>query len=181
MASSAPLQPIFDSFSPPDHHQSTETQTKTLPNPSDQKPPITCHVLDTKSGIPAANIPVTLSLIQPYGPSSSQPLTGVTNADGRVTAWKADGYTLEELFEYAVGKLEESISKGSGTATRDDGKLMIIWALKFNVGEYFKGEGFWTEVEVKFKTEVEEGEGRRAHWHVPLLLSPWSYTTYRGS
>lgn len=82
--------------------------------------------------------------------------------------------SLEELFESAASKQREATAGGEGS-------VALVWALKFNVGEYFKGEGFWTEVEVRFKTEVEEGEGKREHWHVPLLLSPWSYTTYRGS
>ena len=55
----------------------------------------------------------------------------------------------------------------------------MIWALKFDVGSYFKREGFWEVVEVRFRTKVEK-RGRE-HWHVPLLLSPYAYSTYRGS
>lgn len=95
-----------------------------------------------------------------------------------MTAWDApaNGASIQEMFESAAGKKKEEQGDAARTAP-----LVLVWALKFNVGEYFKGEGFWTDVEIRFKTEVEEGEGKREHWHVPLLLSPWSYTTYRGS
>lgn len=139
------------------------------------RPPITCHVLDTKAGIPAANIPVTLTLVQSNGPS--QALSGRTNSDGRVTGWETNGATLEELFETATNERKTADQSSAGTGEA----VVLVWALKFNVGDYFGGEGFWTEVEIRFKTEVEQGEGKREHWHVPLLLSPWSYTTYRGS
>jgi len=94
---------------------------------------------------------------------------------------------LEELFERAVATLrgrKEGSDEGVGAGQGKGEKEAVVWALKFDVGGYFEGEGFWTDVEVRFKTEVEVGEGGgegRKHWHVPLLLSPWSYTTYRGS
>ena len=48
------------------------------------------------------------------------------------------------------------------------------------------GGGFYPEVEVRFWVggeNEEEGkeERRRRHWHVPLVVGPWGYTTYRGS
>ena len=50
------------------------------------------------------------------------------------------------------------------------------YELVFHVGSYFKGQGFLDLVPVRFMiTDVE------AHYHVPLLCSPWGYTTYRGS
>jgi 5-hydroxyisourate hydrolase len=57
---------------------------------------------------------------------------------------------------------------------------MSVWSLKFNTSKYW-GEGgtFYPEVEVKFFVRREGLEG--GHWHVPLLLGPWGYTTYRGS
>lgn len=165
MASMAPLQPIL----------SDSSSLKPIITASPPRPPITCHVLDTKAGIPAADIPVTLTLVKPYGPS--QPLNGRTNSDGRVTFWEGGASSLEELFASAAGKNKESEGDVAGKV----GPMCMVWALKFDVGKYFKGEGFWEEVEIRFKTDVEEGEGKRDHWHVPLLLSPWSYTTYRGS
>lgn len=50
------------------------------------------------------------------------------------------------------------------------------YELTFAVAEYLAGEGFLDEVPVRFRVDDPE-----AHHHVPLLLSPWSYTTYRGS
>jgi 5-hydroxyisourate hydrolase len=50
------------------------------------------------------------------------------------------------------------------------------YELAFHLGSYFKSEGFLDLVPVRF---VITDPG--AHYHVPLLCSPWSYTTYRGS
>jgi 5-hydroxyisourate hydrolase len=49
------------------------------------------------------------------------------------------------------------------------------YELTFAVGEHF-GEGLYDEVPIRFRIE-DAG----AHYHVPLLVSPWSYSTYRGS
>jgi 5-hydroxyisourate hydrolase len=54
-----------------------------------------------------------------------------------------------------------------------------VYRLCFETGEYFRAQGqpsFYPSVEVRFEV-VEPGE----HHHVPLLLSPFGYTTYRGS
>ena len=50
------------------------------------------------------------------------------------------------------------------------------YQLVFHVGAYFKAQGFLDAVPIRFS--VADGN---AHYHVPLLCSPWSYTTYRGS
>jgi 2-oxo-4-hydroxy-4-carboxy-5-ureidoimidazoline decarboxylase len=57
------------------------------------------------------------------------------------------------------------------------------YELRFGVGTYFAREGalqgdppFLDMVPIRFATAEPEG-----HYHVPLLVSPWSYTTYRGS
>ncbi len=49
------------------------------------------------------------------------------------------------------------------------------YELVFGVGEHF-GEGFFDRVPVRFTIADAD-----AHYHVPLLVSPWSYSTYRGS
>ena len=49
------------------------------------------------------------------------------------------------------------------------------YELTFAVGEHF-GEGLYDEVPIRFRI-ADAG----AHYHVPLLVSPWSYSTYRGS
>ena len=50
------------------------------------------------------------------------------------------------------------------------------YQLVFHVGAYFKSQAFLDAVPVRFKIADAS-----AHYHVPLLCSPWSYTTYRGS
>jgi 5-hydroxyisourate hydrolase len=50
------------------------------------------------------------------------------------------------------------------------------YQLVFHVGEYFKAGGFLDLVPVRFAIA-----DAAQHYHVPLLCSPWSYTTYRGS
>jgi 5-hydroxyisourate hydrolase len=112
--------------------------------------PITCHVLDTTAGRPAASITATLRRAE--NPSV---FTAVTNADGRIANWRAeDGASIADLIEGGPG----------------------IWRIRFDTGAYYgEGNTFFPEVEVAFW--VKGGE----HFHVPLLLSPYSYTTYRGS
>jgi 5-hydroxyisourate hydrolase len=49
------------------------------------------------------------------------------------------------------------------------------YELTFAVGEHF-GEGLFDDVPIRFRIDDAD-----AHYHVPLLVSPWSYSTYRGS
>ncbi|EPS45924.1 hypothetical protein H072_78 [Dactylellina haptotyla CBS 200.50] len=120
-------------------------------------PPITCHVLDTSSGAPAASVPVTLSLIAPSvaalssSPEAQSIATATTNSDGRIAAWSSD-------FKIENGQ---------------------VYKLKFETWDYFKGKTFFPYVEVTFVVNMEK-DGRE-HYHVPVLLAPWSYSTYRGS
>ena len=141
------------------------------------RPPITCHVLNTVTGRPASSLPVTLSLIRPALPQTetSKVYTAVTNADGRVTDWEGGPAPLGDVMFHGSFQAYK-VSKDNGEKQLP----VMVWALRFDAGSYFKGEGFWDEIEVRFKTDIGGEEGRE-HWHVPLLLSPWSYTTYRGS
>jgi 5-hydroxyisourate hydrolase len=50
------------------------------------------------------------------------------------------------------------------------------YQLVFHLGKYFESQGFLDLVPVRFVIT-----DAAAHYHVPLLCSPWSYTTYRGS
>ncbi|KAI9699699.1 MAG: hypothetical protein M1836_002733 [Candelina mexicana] len=133
--------------------------TGTTP-PMAQKDPITCHVLDTITGRPAANLQVSLTLLQPLGPSA--PWQSTTNDDGRITNWRPmPGPTLHEIFE---------------NISEENGGGQMVWALKFDTGKYFgEAKTFFPEVEIRFFVR-----GRQEHYHVPLLLGPWNYTTYRG-
>ncbi|KAF2643691.1 Hydroxyisourate hydrolase [Massarina eburnea CBS 473.64] len=130
------------------------------------KPPITCHILDTTLGRPGPNIPVTLTL---HNPASSLVPAGqslkynsTTNSDGRVTSWTpASPFSSDAL---------DVVFQREG-----DQK----YSLTFDTEAYFGERGiktFFPEVEVKFLVR-EKGE----HYHVPVLLGPFGYTTYRGS
>ena len=120
---------------------------------------LSTHVLDTARGHPAAGVPVTLHEIG--ADASAELAAAVTNADGRTDAPLLAGEPLR------IGTYE----------------------LRFRVGGYFAaGTGsayfgasggdppFLDLVPVRFAIAEPE-----AHYHVPLLVSPWTYTTYRGS
>ena len=114
---------------------------------------LTTHVLDTARGKPAAGMKIMLYKIS--GQSHRKVLEVVTNADGRCDAPLLAGDKL------TVGSYE----------------------LVFCAGEYLRasgqaGEGvlFLDEIPIRFGIP-DAGQ----HYHVPLLLSPFSYSTYRGS
>jgi 5-hydroxyisourate hydrolase len=115
---------------------------------------ITTHILDTSIGCPAAGVGVVL---ERGGKSSEWQIIGQgeTDADGRLRTLMADRVPL------AAG----------------------LYRLVFDTRRYFEGRGvrvFYPSVIITF--EVAEDEANHAaHYHVPLLLSPFGYTTYRGS
>ncbi|WP_240791040.1 hydroxyisourate hydrolase [Roseomonas sp. AR75] len=88
-----------------------------------------------------------------------------------------------ELFRAAPGgpvKVTEALTNADG---RTDAPLLTPesfvagrYELRFHVGAYFGGVGFLDVVPIAVKLEAGQG-----HYHVPLLCSPWSYATYRGS
>ncbi len=115
---------------------------------------LTTHVLDTAHGRAARGVRVDLHRLDPEGRAA--PLkTVLTNADGRT---------------------DEPLLAGDAMAA---GRYELV----FHVGAYFRAMGvalaappFLDEVPVRFAI-ADVG----AHYHVPLLVSPWGYTTYRGS
>ena len=139
------------------------------------KAPITCHVLDTTTGQPAAGIKVQLTLHGNY--NNPDDFSGVTNADGRVTEWENVSSGLHELGDFFKALNKYATEESSGSKDR------VTWQLNFETKEYFKDAGWWEDIQIRFVTDLEswKDEGARRHWHVPLLLSPYSYTTYRGS
>jgi 5-hydroxyisourate hydrolase len=115
---------------------------------------LTTHVLDTARGRPAAGIQVDLFRLDPGG-GRHHVASVSTNAGGRTDAALLEGERL------AVGSYE----------------------LVFHVGAYFRREGVAT-VEPPFldTVPIRFGIARPDEdYHVPLLVSPWSYATYRGS
>jgi 5-hydroxyisourate hydrolase len=129
------------------------------------KDPITCHVLDTTTGRPAAGIIATLSCRS----SANSTHVATTNSDGRIANWEAETPSQAPIATLITEQAEKEgnsvLAKGSS-----------VWKLTFNTGAYYgAGKTFFPVVELSFV--VKEGE----HFHVPLLLGPFSYTTYRGS
>ena len=112
---------------------------------------LTTHVLDTMRGCPAADMRVELWSVD--RDDRQHLITTRTNADGRCDAPLLDG-------------------GGQG-----------VWELRFYASEYFARSGvalpdppFLDVITIRFGI-ADEG----ANYHVPLLLSPWAYSTYRGS
>jgi 5-hydroxyisourate hydrolase len=115
---------------------------------------LSTHVLDTANGCPAAGMKVTLQ--RDAGGHWSTVKAFALNADGR-----SDGGPLLDATAMATGR----------------------WRLLFEVAAYFRGRGvalpdppFIDLVQLDFGIADAGG-----HYHVPLLVSPWSYSTYRGS
>ena len=116
---------------------------------------LTTHVLDTVHGRPAAGLAIELYRIDPESEAREQLTVMRTNGEGRT-----DGPLLS----------------GEGLQTG-------IYELVFNVGDYFAAVGranapipFLSKVPVRFGVADAD-----ANYHIPLLTSPWAYSTYRGS
>ena len=117
---------------------------------------LTTHVLDTANGVPAAGLRVTLSRLE--GDVTTALLTRSTNTDGRCDQ------PLLEGSNFLPGRYE----------------------LSFQVAEYFSShtttagstdaQPFLDDVVIRFGIADAD-----QHYHVPLLVSPFGYTTYRGS
>ncbi|RUS58677.1 hydroxyisourate hydrolase [Pseudorhodobacter sp. E13] len=114
---------------------------------------LTTHVLDTARGKPAAGVKIMLYRVS--GNSHKKLAETVTNDDGRTDAPMLTGAALTE---------------GS-------------YELVFCAGDYLRATGQATG-EVLFLDEIPIRFGvpdAGAHYHVPLLISPFAYSTYRGS
>jgi 5-hydroxyisourate hydrolase len=114
---------------------------------------LTTHVLDLASGTPAAGM--TVELVAFDGPVRRPVARATTNRDGRCDQ------ALLEGERFTVG----------------------VWQLEFHVAEYFAARGvpltdppFLDVVTIRFGVANPDQQ-----LHVPLLVTPWSYSTYRGS
>jgi 5-hydroxyisourate hydrolase len=112
---------------------------------------LTTHILDTANGKPAGNVDLRLYAIDE---ARNLVTSTTTNSDGR---------TAEPLLQ------GDTMRAGS-------------YELEFDVGSYFSAQGnamsdppFLDTVVIRFAVRADE------NYHVPLLVSPWSYSTYRGS
>jgi 5-hydroxyisourate hydrolase len=90
----------------------------------------------------------------------------------------AAGMRVELFREGALLAAAETNGNGRTDAPLLDGEAFSAaeYELRFHVGAYFGERGFLDVVPVRFRVADV-----RQHYHVPLLCSPWSYTTYRGS
>lgn len=114
---------------------------------------LTTHVLDTASGRPAQGLAIELYRVEGDGRVRLKSVT--TNADGRV---------------------DQPLLAG-------DEMVPGVYELVFRAGDYLRAQGvglpepaFLDVIPLRFGIAEP-----RAHYHVPLLLSPYSYSTYRGS
>jgi len=114
---------------------------------------LSTHVLDTASGKPAAGLEIRLYAL--HGDERRLLKSTITNADGRTDVPLLTG---DEL-------------------------IAGVYELVFCAGDYHRAQGetlasppFLDEIAVRFGVADPA-----AHYHVPLLLSPYSYSTYRGS
>ncbi|RAW12695.1 hydroxyisourate hydrolase [Paenibacillus taichungensis] len=118
---------------------------------------ITTHVLDTSKGVPAAGVRIELFILHRDGEKENKMKVAesLTNADGRLDAPLLEG-----------GKLEQA-----------------VYELQFNVEGYYAqrpfeelGQVLWTVVPIRFAVSDDA-----SHYHIPLLIAPGGYSTYRGS
>jgi len=115
---------------------------------------LTTHILDTTRGRPASGVEIELHVLGQDGVRTLLARTR-TNADGRTDA------PLIAAAETRVG----------------------VFELSFHIGDYFRAAGdttsdppFLDVVPIRFAIADTD-----AHYHVPLVATPWSYSTYRGS
>ena len=114
---------------------------------------LTTHVLDTANGCPAAGMRVTLHRLDGAAPAQLASIT--LNHDGRADAPLLEGASFQP------------------------GRYRLV----FDVAGYFRACGaqladppFLDQVPLEFGLSAASD-----HYHVPLLASPWAYSTYRGS
>jgi 5-hydroxyisourate hydrolase len=111
---------------------------------------LTTHVLDTSAGLPAAGVRIELL---PLDTAAPEPTVRITGIDGRCAPLLAG----------------EGLRAGR-------------YALTFDTAAYFRGRGVALP-EPAFIEQVLIRIGiadPSQHYHVPLLISPWSYSVYRG-
>ena len=118
---------------------------------------ITTHILDISVGKPAANVEVRLYSVDEHtGETGPELGKGRTNLDGRVS----------DLLD------DETILEGGN------------YQLVFEIAPYYENlntESFYPHVTIAFNIAPSQPGQPAEHYHVPLLLSPFGYSTYRGS
>ena len=114
---------------------------------------LTTHVLDTAAGRPAAGLSIELAAIE--GATRRTIATVATNSDGRVDTPLLSGETMRPGVYELVFHAGDYLRQG-GAALPEPAFLDVI-PIRFGIAD------------------------ATAHYHVPLLISPYGYSTYRGS
>ena len=112
---------------------------------------LTTHVLDTGQGKPAKGIKISLYRVS--GNSHRKIAEAVTNDDGRTDA------PILPVEQFKTGQYE----------------------LIFHTGDYLRAQGAQIDPLFLGDVPIRFGMAEEDHYHVPLLLSPFGYSTYRGS
>ncbi len=114
---------------------------------------LSTHVLDTVNGGPARSVRITLHQI---------------DGEARIL--------LKDVLTNGDGRTDEPMLAGAAFKPG-------VYELAFHVGDYFRERGtaqasspFLDIIPLRFTMTEPDG-----HYHVPLLVSPWAYSTYRGS
>lgn len=112
---------------------------------------LSTHVLNAAEGVPAEGVAVEL--------------------------WR-----LDPAAELVLRTATDGGGRAEGALLPTEGFVPGRYELRFGIGAYFRGRGLGADPafldEVPVRVFLAAGQG---HYHVPLLCSPWSYTTYRGS
>jgi len=116
--------------------------------------PITTHILDTSSGKPAANVPIQLYVLK--NKEWLLVASSSTNIDGRINDWNSTTWYQD----------------------REQEQLFATYKIVFDLDSYWQDHAtpaFYPTAEVSFRLQDKR------HHHIPLLLSAYGYSTYRGS
>jgi len=136
-----------------------------------QSTSLSTHVLDTALGRPAAGMPVRLEAATPDGWTPL--VTTRTDHDGRAAR--------EAFAEALAANASPYVPPADAPPSRAGGTYRLV----FDTARYFADHGvkdyFYPEVVVCFTMPESDAAEPGAHFHVPLLLSPFGYSTYRGS
>jgi 5-hydroxyisourate hydrolase-like protein (transthyretin family) len=152
---------------------------------------ITTHVLDQTTGKPGEGIRARLGLFSPLMSEEPRLLRSqyfyadTAPGSGRVTRWYHLHKDPVDAAQIPVGELEKH---DDGLRVQDvlDDLLRLdapqsTWVLRLDTLDYWKERRistFYPFMEVHFSVDQKEG---RDHWHVPFLLGPHGFTTYRGT
>ena len=138
---------------------------------------LTTHILDTAHGRPAAAVQIDLYAEQGNAWPSQVSLTPTGGGLGVARPWgRSEWVLLRSAQTNADGRCDAPLLQGADLRL---GRYRLV----FQIGDYFRGLGlalpeppFLDQIPLEFGVDDAQ-----QHYHVPLLVSPWSYSTYRGS